>query len=95
MLLIFATDARNSGMVFRDSEEKVIEDFGTLPVLVRKGYVDLALSRGAARWKISPVGLDGAVYPPVRSGAGPVAFRLSNDTPYGPTTYFLLELEDG
>ncbi|ACP23350.1 hypothetical protein NGR_b19030 (plasmid) [Sinorhizobium fredii NGR234] len=95
MLLIFATDARNSGMVFRDSEEKIIEDFGSLPVLLRKGHVDLALSRGAARWTISPVGLDGTVYPPVRSGAGPIAFRLSNDTPYGPTTYFLLELEDG
>ncbi|OAP39860.1 glycoside hydrolase [Sinorhizobium glycinis] len=94
MLLIFATDAQNSGMIFRDSEEKVIEDFGSLPVLVRKSYVDLALSRTAAKWKVSPVGLDGRVYPPVRTGAGPIAFRLSNDTPYGPTTYFLLELEE-
>ncbi|TCN33279.1 glycoside hydrolase [Sinorhizobium americanum] len=94
MLLIFATDAQNSGMIFRDSEEKVIEDFGSLPVLIRKGNVDLALKR-RAKWKISPVGLDGTVYPPVRSGAGSIAFRLSNDTPYGPTTYFLLELEDG
>ncbi len=94
MLLIFATNAQNSGMIFRDSEEKVIEDFGTLPVLIRKSYVDLALSRGAAKWRVSPVGLDGTVYPPVRGGAGAVAFRLSNDTPYGPTTYFLVELED-
>ncbi|ASY59571.1 glycoside hydrolase [Sinorhizobium sp. CCBAU 05631] len=94
MLLIFATDAQNSGMIFRDSEEKVIEDFGSLPVLIRKGNVDLALER-KAKWRISPVGLDGTVYPPVRSGAGPVAFRLSNDTPHGPTTYFLLELDDG
>ncbi|AFL50039.1 hypothetical protein [Sinorhizobium fredii] len=94
MLLIFATDARNSGMIFRDSEEKVIEDFGTLPVLIREGHVDLALERGAAKWRISPVGLDGTVYPPVRSGTGAVTFRLSNDTPYGPTTYFLVELDD-
>lgn len=95
LLLIFATDARNSGMVFRDSEERIIEDFGSLPVLIRKGNVDLALSRTAAKWRVSPVGLDGTVYPPVRTGAGPVSFRLSNDTPYGPTTYFLVELDDG
>ncbi|MQW90473.1 glycoside hydrolase [Sinorhizobium saheli] len=95
LLLIFATDAHNTGMVFRDSEEKIIEDFGELPVLIRKGYVDLTLSRSAARWKVSPVGLDGTVYPPVDQGSGPVAFRLSNDTPYGPTTYFLLEVEEG
>jgi hypothetical protein len=38
------------------------------------------------------VGLDGRVEPPVTTGSGPVAFRLSNDLPTGPTTYFLLEL---
>ncbi|WP_085035553.1 glycoside hydrolase [Ensifer aridi] len=94
LLVIFATDAQNTGMIFRDSEEKVIEDFGELPVQIRKGYVDLALSRAAARWKVSPVGLDGTLYPPVERGSGPIAFRLSNDTAYGPTTYFLLEIED-
>jgi hypothetical protein len=94
LLVVFATDAQNTGMIFRDREEKVIEDFGELPVQIRKGYVDLALSRTAARWKVSPVGLDGTVYPPVESGSGPIAFRLSNDTAYGPTTYFLLEIEE-
>ncbi|WEJ13535.1 glycoside hydrolase [Sinorhizobium prairiense] len=92
LLLIFATDAQNTGMVFRDSEEKVIEDFGALPARIRKGYVDLELARTAARWSVSPVGLDGTVYPPVDSGSGRVAFRLSNDTPYGPTPYFLVEM---
>ncbi|WEX74936.1 glycoside hydrolase [Sinorhizobium numidicum] len=94
MLLIFATDAQNTGMVFRDSEERIIEDFGSLPVLIRKNYADLTLSRTAATWRISPIGLDGTVYPPVESGTGSVSFRLSNDTAYGPTTYFLLELEE-
>ena len=92
-LLIYATDARNTGMVFRDREQKVIEDFGRLPVLIRKGEVALRLDRSAPRWTLSPVGLDGVVRPAVASGAGEVAFRLSNDTPGGPTTYFLLELE--
>lgn len=94
VLLVFATDAQNSGMVFRDSEEKIIEDFGTLPVLIRKGHVDLTISRTVGKWQVSPIGLDGTVYPPVRTGVGRVAFRLSNDTPYGPTTYFLVEFDE-
>jgi hypothetical protein len=92
-LLIFATDARNTGMRFRDRDEKVIEDFGTLPVLIRKGEVELQLRRSARHWQVSPVGLDGRVKSPVTKGTGPVAFRLSNDLPSGPTTYFLLELQ--
>ncbi|MEI2298194.1 glycoside hydrolase [Ensifer sp. MJa1] len=92
LLLIFATDAQNTDMVFRDTEEKVIEDFGRLPVRIREGYVDLTLARTVASWSVSPVGLDGTVHPAVARGSGPVAFRLSNDLPFGPTTYFLLEL---
>lgn len=92
-LLIFATDAQNTGMTFRDTEEKVIEDFGRLPVRIREGYVDLSLERSAASWSVSPVGLDGTVHAPVVKGKGAVAFRLSNKLPSGPTTYFLLELQ--
>lgn len=93
LLLIFATDAQNTGMTFRDTEEKVIEDFGRLPVLIREGYVDLSMERSAASWSVSPVGLDGTAHAPVVKGKGAVAFRLSNDVPSGPTTYFLLELQ--
>jgi len=92
LLLIFATDAQNTGMAFRDTEEKVIEDFGRLPVRLREGYVDLTLARTAKNWSVSPVGLDGKVHAPVAQGTGDVAFRLSNNGPFGPTTYFLLEL---
>lgn len=93
-LLVFATDARNTGMLFRDREQKVIEDFGKLPVRIRKGHVDLRIARTARQWQLSPIGLDGTVKPPAVSGTGPVAFRLSNDQPSGPTTYFLLELKE-
>lgn len=93
-LLIYATDARNTGMIFRDREQRVIEDFGRLPVLIRKGHVDLRIGRSARQWRLSPVGLDGTVKPAAASGTGPVAFRLGNDLPTGPTTYFLLELKD-
>jgi hypothetical protein len=93
MLLIFATDARNSNMRFRDPQEKVIEDFGTLPVLIRKGVLSLEFKDRSGRWRLSPVGLDGIVQPPLRSGNGPMHFDLTNDAPAGPTTFFLLETD--
>ncbi len=92
-LVILATDAQNTDMTFRDAEEKVIEDFGRLPVRIRAGYADLSLARSAESWSVSPIGLDGTVRPPVVNGKGAVTFRLSNDVPSGPTTYFLLELQ--
>lgn len=92
LLLIFATDARNSDMRFRDREEKVIEDFGRLPVLIRKANAEIALAR-QGRWTLSPVGLDGMVHAPMARGEGAVSFVLTNDVPSGPTTFFLLEIE--
>ncbi|CAD7039219.1 glycoside hydrolase [Pseudorhizobium endolithicum] len=93
MLLVYATDARSTRMRFRDPEEKVIEDFGTLPVRIRPGSVRLALAGRSGRWRISPVGLDGVVHPPLYRGSGPVRLDMSNETPHGPTTFFLLEIE--
>ncbi|CAM5563958.1 hypothetical protein ATER59S_04760 [Aquamicrobium terrae] len=92
LLLIFATDARNSDMRFCDRGEKVIEDFGRLPVLIRKAGAQIALAR-EGRWTLSPVGLDGAVHAPMARGEGAVSFTLTNDVPSGPTTFFLLEIE--
>lgn len=91
-LVVFATDARNTGMRFRDRAEKVIEDFGRLPVLLRKGSAEVRIAR-EGRWTLSPVGLDGIVHEAVAEGDGAVAFRLTNDLPSGPTTYFLLEID--
>ena len=93
MLLVYATDARNTGMRFRDAEQKVIEDFGQLPVRIRSGSVGLALAGRSGRWRVSPVGLNGVVYPPLYRGSGPVRLELTNDTPHGPTIFFLLEIE--
>ena len=93
VLLIFATDARNTDMRFRDPDEKVIEDFGHLPAMIRKGTVSVDFPQRSGRWRLSPVGLDGTVQPPTRSGNGPLRFDLTNDAPSGPTTYFLLETD--
>lgn len=92
LLLIFATDARNTDMRFRDGKEKVVEDFGRLPVLIRKASAEIALAR-QGRWTLSPVGLDGVVHQPMASSEGDVSFTLTNDVPSGPTTFFLLEIE--
>lgn len=93
MLIVYATDARNTGMRFRGPDETVIEDFGTLPVLVRKGSASLSLPGRSGQWRLSPIGLDGKVYPPIQKGNGPVDLPLSNDLPSGPTTFFLLEID--
>ncbi|MBP1842669.1 hypothetical protein J2046_000923 [Rhizobium petrolearium] len=93
MLLIFATDARNTNMRLQDREENVIEDFGTLPVLIRKGTLSLEFKHRTGRWRLSPVGLDGVVHAPLESGNGPLRFDLDNDTPAGPATFFLLETD--
>ncbi|NKC03271.1 hypothetical protein HED55_07665 [Ochrobactrum haematophilum] len=43
MLVIFATDARNTGMRFRDDAQKEIEDWGRLPVTLLRNRVDFRL----------------------------------------------------
>ena len=92
-LLILASDARNSGMRFRDTDQHVIDDFGHLPVLIRRMTIGVRFE-GSGTFKISPVGLDGNVRAPVAAVKGGNVVRLSNDTPGGPTTYFLVERTD-
>lgn len=94
LLVIFATDARNTGMRFRDGAEKIIDDFGRLPVLIRRGALDFKLA-GKGAWLLSPVGLDGVVGKPIAAGDGDLSTRLSNVTEQGPTTFFLIERPEG
>lgn len=89
-LLILASDARNSGMRFRDADQHVIENFGHLPVLIRRMTVGIRFE-GFGTFKVSPIGLDGRVRPPVATAKSGETIQLSNDTPNGPTTYFLVE----
>ncbi len=91
LLVIYATDAHNTGMRFSDDEEKVIADFGRLPVLIRKGYVDLSLKLAEGRWRLTPVTLNGVASVTAAETISPAGFRISNDTISGPTTFFLLE----
>lgn len=90
LLVILASDARNSAMRFSDYRERVIEDFGRLPVLIRRMEISFAMAK-QGEWRLTPVGLDGTARraEATRHPAG--AIRVSNDAPGGPTTYFLLE----
>lgn len=90
ILVIFATDAHNSDMRFADAGQRVIEDFGHLPVRIRPASVSLRLI-GNGDWVLSPVGLDGVVHDPVAAGSGLLEWRLDNVPPSGPTTYFFIE----
>lgn len=93
LLMIFATDAHNTNMRFRDRDQKVIEDFGTLPVRIKEGEIQFSLKGNMKSWRISPVYLNGEVGEEVLSGAGELSIRLRNHHIARPTTYFLIERE--
>lgn len=90
ILLIMATDAHNTGMVFDQPDERVIRDFGRLPVLIRPARIKFTLV-GDGDWVLSPVGLDGVTHPALARGSGTVAMQLENSSDHGPTTFFLIE----
>lgn len=90
ILVILATDARNSDMRFADAAAREIVDFGHLPVLIRPGSVSFDLN-GTGPWRIAPVGLDGVVGDGLAAGTGRMELTLDNGTPAGPTTYFVIE----
>ncbi|MBB5702359.1 hypothetical protein FHS76_002237 [Ochrobactrum daejeonense] len=92
LLIIFASDARNTDMRFRDDAETIVEDWGQLPVTLLRNRIDVSLAGQAVSWTLSPVGLDGRVHEKIAAGAGAVKFRLDNGAgSNGPTTFFLLE----
>tara|TARA_R110002124_G_scaffold1797_9_gene11432 strand:+ start:21993 stop:24131 length:2139 start_codon:yes stop_codon:yes gene_type:complete len=90
ILVIMATDARNTDMTFADADAREIVDFGYLPVRIRPGTVTFDLE-GSGPWRIAPVGLDGVVGDILAQGSGRIALSLDNATPRGPTTYFVIE----
>ncbi|MCH4540034.1 glycoside hydrolase [Ochrobactrum sp. POC9] len=97
LLIIMATNARNTGMTFSDTEQKIVSNYGALPVEIKVEWVQFSLSTDRP-WRISPINLDGGVQPQVVSGDGtsPIGVELwsnvsSLPVPPGPTTYFLLE----
>ena len=69
LLIIFASDARNTDMRFRDKAEKIIEDWGRLPVTLLRNRVDVTLAGNTVSWTLSPVGLDGKIHDKIAVGS--------------------------
>lgn len=91
LLVIYATDAQNSGMTFTDATEKTVTNYGTLPVMIRVDHIGISLP-STGTWQISPVMVDGSVLAPTASGTGVLQAEIWTNTPTdGPTTYFLIE----
>jgi hypothetical protein len=60
ILLVYATDALNSGMTFTSPEREMLVALGKLPILLRTGLLKVTLTgRHAASLKVWALGLDG------------------------------------
>lgn len=92
MLLIMASDARNTGMTFQDAGETKLASLGTGPVTILSRAVTLTLTNvNAARLKVYSNTLRGSrgdAIPVTVSGSS-ITFTLDNaKLSHGPTTYF-------
>lgn len=94
LLLIFATDARNTDMKFRDDDQRTIKSYGHLPVLIRHERVRLGINFAAGgSWSLTSLHLNGETGDPLELAAdgSRLTFTLDNAaTSHGPTTFFRL-----
>ncbi|MFA7349580.1 MAG: hypothetical protein WC009_02370 [Methylotenera sp.] len=92
MLVILATDARNSGMRFADFAETTLLDLGKKPVLIKTAKIKLKLkNQNAAQLKIFSNTLRGkrGDVIPLTHQADSISFVLDTaKLSHGPTTYF-------
>lgn len=98
MLVILATDARNSGMGFSDAAETTLLDLGKKPVLIKTAVVRLKLkNQHAAKLKVysnTLRGRRGDAIPVVQESDG-ISFVLDTARlSHGPTTYFEISGQD-
>ena len=99
LLLVFSTDARNTGMKFSDARESEVSDWGKLPVVIRTGSLALTISRAEAGRKAKAYALklngDRAGEIPVRvaNNRWELTIDTSNPTSAGPTPFYEIEVE--
>lgn len=95
LLVVLATDAESTGMVFRDRDRRTVESFGRMPVLIERQVVRLVVAvADPTGWRLTSLHLDGSPGDvlPLRSEAAGLRLVLDNAAPsHGPTTFFLLE----
>lgn len=92
MLLILATDARNSAMQFTDSSESTVRDLGQAPVVIRKNKVRISLkSLYFAQLKVYSLNLRGERMDAInlKQTRTSIEFELDiSRLSHGATTYF-------
>lgn len=94
ILVVIATDARNSNMRFSDENETILEAIGTLPVLVKTGRFRLAFDRpDAAAFRVYALKLNGERISelPIESRDGKLTLELDTAAlPGGPALFYEL-----
>lgn len=94
MLVVFATDALNSGMQFKEPERKTLLKLGRLPVLLRAENATVRLSHrrpGQLRLYASALNGERTEQIPVETSAEAIRFTLDTGRlQHGPTTFFEL-----
>ncbi|WP_373991137.1 hypothetical protein [Duganella sp. BuS-21] len=92
MLVIYATDARNSNMKFSDPGETTLADLGTGPVVIKTGSINLTLTNSnAGTLKVYSNTLNGVRKDLIASTVSVGTLNFTLDTSkltHGPTTYF-------
>jgi len=97
ILLVFATNAENTGMQFEDSERRQLKDLGSLPPRIEEGVADIVLALAHDQpMQLISLKLNGerGSRIPISRSAKEWALSLNNALRgEGPTTFFLFEAE--
>lgn len=98
MLLILATDARNSGMRFSDAAETTLQALGTKPALIRVATLKIklrhALQEHLQIYSVTLRGKRGDLIPVTQESDG-ISFVLDTaGLSHGPTTFFEITAQE-
>lgn len=100
MLLVFSTDARNTGMKFASAKESELTEWGTFPVLARTGRLALSLDRATPAGNVTAYALrlngERAGTVPVESDGARLFLDIDTAglSESGPTPFFEIVIED-
>ena len=94
ILVTHLTDLQNSDIRYRDPERTVLEAWGHLPYLMRKGKADVSLKAAPGKWTVKRLDATGRVMGTVPStyADGELCFSARTDHDPSNATY-LYELE--
>lgn len=95
ILLILASDAQNTNMLFADADRRELANLGTLPAQILRTRADLSLQVANGKtYRLFSLHLNGSKGDalPLQASDSVLTFTLDNGAlSHGPTTFFLLE----